>query len=845
MKIIKICVQFFVTISILFFSTYTVLAVMPSQHLEYPSMLSLQGGLGRVTKVKDPLDENNTCIKFERAFETGTSMDEIDSWLEYNNYKKVVNYDMQGRFSLKYRMYLNENVAFKTQFYGYKDGVNKELISLTTTIDGEFKVGAHTLFLKCNSKEWYDIEIIIDTDRSTACFYINDELMFSSENSSALKFATVDVDNFVWFRFLIQNSQFEKNVLLDDICISNLSGIADVADIESIKMLCDLEESKALNFECENTVIDFDARICNDKNILFVAGVFDENGNVLKIDSAKASQSKKVSIDLGKLDSKSCKIKCYVWQNDMLLPVENTKGFFKLETSAKNYGVIPQREVRRNLQEALDNIEDGGTLVIDPGKYYLTTDFGDRYCLKLSDKKNVNIVSEGAQFILKNQFSGFMEIENCDSINISGITVEYEKRPWEQGIVEEIDTENTAFVMKVLDNSGIFDKQTFINNMPACFMTVRDNDNPYLIKSNSNEHYLLQKVESMGEDLYKFYLGDWSKALITGGILELTDKVVVHMRSMSGSTFYVKSSSNVAIKDVSIFETGECAVKGAGLTGDIIIDNLNVTPREQNWVSSNADGVHLHFSRGKLVLKNSYFDSLSDDAVNIYQPPIKIKNVSGNLIDVENNSRYIKEGDVLVIYNYDSGLIKGDVTVLAVDSGIVTLESTSCNINEGDVVFIKNAMFQNSEITNNQFLNLRRYGLLLKCSDITVSDNSFKNTGSDAIKSEFTESEGFGLNNAKFLNNTIINCGYLRNGRQETSGAFSIKAHNGTEDFTHSNIVFSGNNIENAPKCGFYLSKIDGVVIDETNNIVNLLDGAIKVNVVDCSNVEIAQKFLQ
>lgn len=829
-----------VVLAVLFIFPRAALAVTPTEILDYPSSFSLQGALRECSVVSDPTDITNTCIKLSRKPATGQSTDSTATWLEVNNTKKLIDYDIQGRFSLQFRMYLEENFACRIQLYGTKDNVSKEMISLSTNSSGAFNVGGNTLFAQCTPKKWHNIEIIVDTDDHFACFNINGERMFPIGNSSKLKFSTADTDNLTWFRFLIDANQFGKYILLDDIKLSSLSGIPSVADVSDILMYADNKVQNTLDHSAANTRLEVNLRVAQGSVPIIILGAeYDKDNHLNKVNQICATESGLYSIDLGKLSVETETLRCLIWKYDTLSPIDD-RIFCRLETSAEKYGAIPNRgyDISAALRDALDNLDEGATLHIPEGEYILTPDYGEKYCLKLSGKKNINIVGDNAEFILADVFSGFMEIENCDGVNVSGIKVDYMTKPWEQGIVTEIDAENTTFVMQVSDNGGILDTETYKKNISSCFMTIRDSINPKLIDSESNEHYLVASVESLGDDLYRFDVNDWSAAVITNGILQINDKVIVNARGTSGSAFYIKTSSNVNIEDISVAATGECVIKGVQLLGDVCIDNVHAVPSEGRWISSNADGVHIQFSRGKVTLQNSSFDALLDDAVNLYQVPISIEEVSDKNIVVD-SARIIEEGDTITVFNYADGIIRGEAAVSAVNGGNITIDAAIDGAAPGDVIYIKNAMFNNSLITNNQFKNLRRFGLLLKCSDIIVSNNRFENIGSDAVCARYSSSEGLWLRNAAFLNNEIINSGYLRNGKQSTSGAFSIRANENAQSYIHANIQFSGNTIHAASKCGFYLSGVNGAVIDGTNVLTNMPEESQAVTIHHCANITV------
>lgn len=811
-------------------------AAAPTQQLVYGKSLRLEGGARKCTSVQDPENAENTCLKLERTEQTGAASDETATWLEYNNKKRQnASYAISGRFSIEYRAYVPEGAALRTQIYGVQGGTSCELMSLYMSEQSGFATGDQKLFLPCAANRWYRIKIVADTDKCFAAFYIDGEQMAVRNNLSKMKFSIPQADEMTWFRFQIDRDKFQTYVLLDDLSIRAIGGIGGLADIKSIALVKNGEKAGTLTDGA--AALKADVRIGEGAVRLFAAQY---NGSALcGVSSVRADSDREYSIPID-VGENVTRLSLFAWDTAQMRPVSE-KSFCRQGAALSELGLGEKEDIRSKLQSIIDDMRDGDEIDIGGGEYCISPDIGERYCLSVREKKNIKIKGSGAKIILTNPFSGFMEISDSSSVTVEGITLDYKTLPWEQGEVTAVDSDNMSFTFRPDKPGGVIETETFAQNIASSFIMVRNSENPLLIDFATNEHYLISSFERLGGGLYSFGVSGWSESLLKGGLLNSGAKLIVNARGRSGSSFFVSRSKDTVIKDIQISASGECAVKGAELTGDITVDSLKIVPGEGSWISSNADGVHLRFSRGSAVIQNSVFEGLSDDAVNLYQPPIIAAASDGGTISVTSGAQQLLPGDELLIFDYERGKIKGSVTVSSVNGN--EIECSGESVSSGDRLYVKNAMFGGSVIKNNRFANLRRYGLLLKCDGIDVIENTFIKTGSDAVAAVYSPSEGLYLRNARFIGNTAADCGYLRNGRQSTSGTFSIKAQSGAEDMLHSDILFSGNTISGAPVNGFYFENAERVTVDETNVFENAADGAVAVTAKNCGSLTIADNL--
>lgn len=810
------------------------------------------GGYQKTEIVEDPIDKNGKCISLSSTSETGT-----EARIEYEFTESNTGYYPEGKFSVEMSVFFPELINAGMQLYGHKtaDGSNAESFHVRFCSDGSMVTGDRELSCSYEAGKWYKIKLLADTDSQTVKILFgsedNYEIATVKNSPSLMSFKMFNAPKDCYrFRFTIGKNQNGKKVYLKNVSIRSQSGLSDVADVKSFSLFSNGEEADGLSETNENITVKADIRKNPSKVCLFAAALYDSNNTLKSADAVFAEQTGTFEVSLGNVNTEGMHLRCYVWEAQSIAPV-GSRVFAGSSISAADYGVIPNtgEDMTENIQNAIEMLSSGATLTFDEGEYIVSPKVGEKYCLDLTGENDVVINGGGAKFLLSDSFSGFMRINGGSRITVKNLAVDYINKPWEQGTVINTvkaasDEEKSYFDMELSENSGFFNTELFKNNVSACFLTVRDDADPTLQNKKSNEHYLVCGVLPLGENVYRFYVSDWSEYMIFSGGMEAGDKVIVNLRNMSGSALNIGGASDVEINNVTVYASGECGIKAAYMGGDLTLDGFRMLISEGRWICSNADGVHFQFSRGKFIAKNCVFEGLSDDCINLYQIPLSVASADNGTLAFCGAAQRPKAGDLLTVINSNTGRVKyRGAEVINTTSEGVTLNGDYTEIGPGDSVFIENGMFGYSEITNNKFLNSRRYGLIIRAENILVEGNEFRNLGNDAVASHCTSGEGMALTNAQFRRNTISDCGYLRNGKQETSGAFSIRnVLSGGDDINiHQNLVFSGNIIKNSESCGFYINSADGVTIERSNVIEGLADGKYGINISQCKNVNVEE----
>lgn len=143
--------------------------------------------------------------------------------------------------------------------------------------------------------------------------------------------------------------------------------------------------------------------------------------------------------------------------------------------------------------------------------------------------------------------------------------------------------------------------------------------------------------------------------------LELNDKsakifykeaVVGDRFAFTARTQYVpfrfKGNSNLGLSHITIHASYSAGVVLVGNDGVIIINDLQVKRPKRSFriLTTNADAIHTQQNRAQIIIQNSYFEGMGDDAINIYNKGGYVTSINGTDINIKGQWN-IKKGDVL------------------------------------------------------------------------------------------------------------------------------------------------------------------------------------------------------
>ena len=257
---------------------------------------------------------------------------------------------------------------------------------------------------------------------------------------------------------------------------------------------------------------------------------------------------------------------------------------------------------------------------------------GDRkVAFLLKDMKNVKVISEGADFMFHGRIVPFA-VKNSENVEIGGVTIDYDY-PWTfEGEVLSADAVKRSFVVRVFpDNKYRIDGDRLLFGgydweypMGESIVFDPETRRPYY-DTGAYEH--------------GYWSGEMGAREIEPGVVEFTrlsakdvppvgsiwdDKGPMKLnRSYPGIALL--SSKDITVKDVHVYRSGAMALM-AEYSENITVSGFSTAqrPGSPRMITSSADATHFVDCKGLVLLENSHFESMLDDATNIHGVYMKV-----------------------------------------------------------------------------------------------------------------------------------------------------------------------------------------------------------------------------
>ena len=443
--------------------------------------------------------------------------------------------------------------------------------------------------------------------------------------------------------------------------------------------------------------------------------------------------------------------------------------------SLYDYGAL----IRSAFRTVINN--PGTVLEFEEGVYYVSPVSPDAdYTFDFCDDEvqNLHVRGNGCTLMLLDNYVGGFGLKNSKNVVFENMKFDCLEAPFIQGVVTAYDKKANLLTVESDRVNPVFDDSRLEERMQTCFGTIRNKDNPNLLKAEANNYFHFIAVKKLGEKEYQFTLSRQTDYM-TNQYIEVGDKIILNSRE--GETtfiFNIAQSNKCTFKDITIYNSPGGGVCGYQLLGDVTLQNVRMmpNPRSDNWICGSADGAHFQANRGRVIMENCVFANLTDDAMNLYQweGPIN-KVVSSTVLEVGSMVTMPKVGDTLEVVDCVTQQIMGTAKIKELlpipgkridDEAQVVLETPITGMNTANVkdtyyYFIKEKSHVGTTVRNSTFLNIRGRGLVLCSTDTVVENCKFQNLSNQVLQAWYGRGEGFEVQNLTFRNNTIENCNYL------------------------------------------------------------------------------------
>lgn len=411
----------------------------------------------------------------------------------------------------------------------------------------------------------------------------------------------------------------------------------------------------------------------------------------------------------------------------------------------------------KELESLINATPNGGVCRLENKEYFLSRR------IVIRNKNNITLNGNGAQIITlymsnddyQKSADAFL-VENCKNIVLKNFTLQTNIPANVTAIVEKIILEENALLLRVDKKFSIrgdevlmaitsVDEENSTDDLVHLYALHHD---PNIVTLIQNEILLANTYASadydyLGDNLFKvkFPINNNSPKRARLGA-----KVCIRHTVYGSSAITLKNADDTLLNNITIYSTPGMGVMVLTRCHNLTIDGLRMIKRDGDGtlMSCNCDGLHVTGLTGKLVLKNSIFEGLGDDALNIHSTA-----VTATSVDIKNSRikcNYCKKrpdgllppdwcraGDIIYFYDPQKTTYKGQFTVTEFLDGVASFNGLLGEIKDGYI--LQNTAYTAScEIDNCTIKNTRARAFLLQTNNVEIKNCTFFGQTDSAIK---------------------------------------------------------------------------------------------------------------
>ncbi|MFD2791211.1 right-handed parallel beta-helix repeat-containing protein [Arenibacter sp. H213] len=521
---------------------------------------------------------------------------------------------------------------------------------------------------------------------------------------------------------------------------------------------------------------------------------------------------------------------------------------------ATEFGAFPNDEkddteaLRRAVRSAASYLECA-ILYIEPGIYHIS----DPLALKIQEEamsgklganpqdklfipnqeyaigldfegaENLVIEAAGVQLLC----DGWMEplsFRNAKNITLNGITIDYKRRPNNQGEVMALGSDYVEVCFT--------DKEMLQHEQVVLRIMVFDKEK----NAFTGAGVYHEKMEFVAPNTVRFY---GKKIRNQSGIGNM-------LLTFSGYHYrpaiLIYKTQNIELNHVTIHSQAGMGIVGH-LSENITMNHLRVVPSEGRYASTNTDATHFATNRGLIRFNGCEFAGQGDDATNVHTYYVSITNTSKEgyydiMVDRNNytHSSYLDEpteGDIMALVDkntmdeLDYVRVRRFWSYPLQDKVRIQFDGTLPEKIE-DYYLINISASPRLEFVNNTIRSHRARSVLVKTRKVLIQDNSFENTTGTAIHLgvEGDWGEGPASEDVVISGNEFTNCGLggANDGTLDGASAIAlhVKAKNTSVQGLHKRILIYDNTIDGGQHAIVVRGSED---VTLRNNVFKNIDG--------------------
>jgi hypothetical protein len=396
-----------------------------------------------------------------------------------------------------------------------------------------------------------------------------------------------------------------------------------------------------------------------------------------------------------------------------------------------------------------------GIVRFDGSKTYRAigkTDFTEEPLFDLKGAKHLKIEGEGAMIVLHPPDS-FALVNGAENIQIDGFKIDYQPKPYYQGVIQKIDVEAMTIDIEVPQRYPM--PEIGKNEFWAPFFGRSFIPDEAGARSGHGDNIYVEEVTRL-ESGRRLRIHIREDAQNSGSAASMrprvrnaaehgaTEFVVPHVKyGHRGYGTSITGSARVTLSNLHYFCVPHFWLPITHNIGPVTLRNVDLkTPHpETELFVSWRDGLHIKNGRWGILIEESDWDGAAsyDDSFAIYSRAQKVVAVDGKKITITPTSGgkelfLWRKGDWASVWSPGQEKLRGMARVDGVDGKTgnhtfhVTLESMPVGAAKGDLVLHEESLNRGSVIRNcsTSDIGTENSSTRFRCVDLTFENNRFE-----------------------------------------------------------------------------------------------------------------------
>ncbi|MEM0965852.1 MAG: right-handed parallel beta-helix repeat-containing protein [Verrucomicrobiota bacterium] len=399
--------------------------------------------------------------------------------------------------------------------------------------------------------------------------------------------------------------------------------------------------------------------------------------------------------------------------------------------------------------------------------------------------EDITIDGDGSLFLFHGVVSPFV-VEESSGVALKNFTVDFVRTFHDELPIVEIDEDEGSFVVEidpdryphVIRHGSLYSDRGYGWEVPMGFNILFDpetrspifNTRDYII--NFNQPHRVERLEGNRVRVFAKLRKDLppvGSVLISYGVNPL---------SRLAPAIHLSGSSDVTVEGVTILAAGGMGII-AERTENVTVRDYALTSGEGRLVATRADATHFIGCKGTILVENSLFEHMLDDAINVHGAYVKVVERVGDnqfLCEISHFQQwglvFAEPGDQIALLSRKTILPFHESTVTGFEilnehRFLLTLEDVPDSLPDGplsvenltwnpDVIFRNNIIRENRArgllltskgkiLIENNIISPQMHGILVEgdnnkwyesgaVQDLTIRGNTFINVGFEGTK---------------------------------------------------------------------------------------------------------------